>query len=148
MEPLFSVVPLLLIVLAVCFAVVIVRRARQVSSAWSRGLTAQARRVRSYTKTSGGGSSQVRTTMHHVYTFTTRDGHVVRFDEEGGPSTTVEGDIVTVHYLPERPDRATAKPPAQAKLTAGTIGSLLFLAVFTVFAIILLLAMNSDGPTP
>ncbi|MFC4472728.1 hypothetical protein ACFPH6_51170 [Streptomyces xiangluensis] len=44
----------------------------------------------------------------------------MRFDEEDGPSTTVEGDIVTVHYLPERPERATAKVLARGKLAAST----------------------------
>lgn len=106
MEALFNVVPLLLIAVAVCGAVVVLRRSRQVSRAWSSGITAEARCVRSYTTTNGGGDSMVRTTLHHVYEFTTRDGRVIRFDEEGGPSTTVEGNIVTVHYLPDRPDRA------------------------------------------
>lgn len=148
MEALFNVVPLLLIAFAIYTAVVILRRSRQVSDAWSRGITAQARCVRSYTTTSGGGDSTVRTTLHHVYEFRTRGGGVIRFDEEGGPSTRVEGDIVTVHYLPERPEHATAKVPARGKLTASTAGAMLFLAVFIAFAVFLMVAWNSDAPMP
>ncbi|MET7852333.1 DUF3592 domain-containing protein [Streptomyces avermitilis] len=148
MEALFNVIPLLLITFAVYAAIVLLRRSRQVSDAWSRGITTQARCVRSYTTTSGGGDSTVRTTLHHVYEFTTRDGRVVRFDEEGGPSTTLEGDIVTVHYLPERPERATAKAPAHGKLAASTCGAMLFLAVFIGFSIFIMIAWNSDGSMP
>jgi hypothetical protein len=86
--------------------------------------------------------------LHHVYEFTTRDGRVIRFDEDGGPSTTVEGDIVTVHYLPERPERATAKVPARGRLAAGTGGAMLFLAVFVAFAVFLMIAWNSDASMP
>ncbi|MEV5491156.1 DUF3592 domain-containing protein [Streptomyces bobili] len=148
MEALFNVVPVLLIALAVYAAVVLLRRSRQVSAAWSRGDTVQARCVRSYTTTSGGGDSTVRTTLHHVYEFTARDGHVIRFDEEGGPSTTVEGDLVTVHYLPERPQQATAKAPARGRLAASTGAAMLFLAVFIGFAVFLMIAWNSDSSMP
>ncbi len=90
----------------------------------------------------------VRTTLHHVYEFTTRDGRVIRFDEEGGPSTTVEGDIVTVHYLPDRPERATARVPAPGKLAASTGCALVFLAAFIAFAVFLMVVANSDGSLP
>jgi hypothetical protein len=148
MEALFSVVPLLLIALAVYVAVVVLRRSRQVSGAWSSGHTAQARCVRSYTTTSGGNDSMVRTTLHHVYEFTTYDGRVIRFDEDGGPSTTVEGDVVTVHYRPEHPERATARTPAPRKLAASTGCTLVFLAVFIAFAVFLLVLANTDEPMP
>ncbi|MBV7700294.1 DUF3592 domain-containing protein [Streptomyces sp. TRM70350] len=148
MEVLFTVVPLLMIAIALCGAVVVLRRSRQVSSAWSSGITAEARCVRSYTTTSGGGDSMVRTTLHHVYEFTTRDGRVIRFDEEGGPPTTVEGDIVTVHYLPDRPERATARVPAQGKLAASTGCALVFLTAFIAFAVFLMVVANSDGSMP
>jgi hypothetical protein len=148
MEALFNVIPLLLIALAVYAAVAVLRRSRQVSDAWSRGITTQARCIRSYTTTSGGGNSTVTTTLHHVYEFTTPDGRVIRFDEEDGPSTTVEGDIVTVHYLPQRPEKATAKAPAQGKLAASTGCAMLFLAVFIAFAVFIMIAWNSDGSMP
>ncbi|MEW2051510.1 DUF3592 domain-containing protein [Streptomyces sp. NPDC005476] len=145
MAVLFSVIPLLLIALAVYGAVVVLRRSRQVSSAWSSGITAQARCVRSYTTTNRSGDSMVRTTLHHVYEFTTRDGRVIRFDETDGPSTRIEGDIVTVHYLPVRPELATAKVPAPGKLAASTGCALLFLTVFIAFAIFLIVVANSDS---
>ncbi|MET7683631.1 DUF3592 domain-containing protein [Streptomyces sp. NPDC005423] len=147
MAVLFSIVPLLLIGLAVCGAVVVLRRARQVSSAWSSGITAEARCIRSYTTTSSSssGDSSVRTTLHTVYEFTTRDGRVIRFDETDGPSTRVEGDIVTVHYLPEHPERATAKLPAPGKLAASTGCALLFIGVFIAFAVFLIVVANSAG---
>ncbi|MDQ0578625.1 hypothetical protein QF030_000803 [Streptomyces rishiriensis] len=85
------------------------------------------------------------TTLHHVYEFMTRDGRVIRFDETGGPSTRVESDIVTVHYLPERPERATAKVPAPGKLAASTGCALLFITVFIAFAIFLIVVVNSDS---
>lgn len=59
--------PLLMITFAVYAAAVLVRPSRQVSDARSRGITAQRRCVRSYTTSSGGGNSTVRTTPHHVY---------------------------------------------------------------------------------
>ncbi|MFD8308503.1 DUF3592 domain-containing protein [Streptomyces sp. NPDC059690] len=142
MGVLFSIVPLLLIALAVYGAVVVLRRSREVSGAWSSGFTAEARCIKSYTTTSRSGDNMVRTTLHHVYEFTTRDGRLVRFEETGGPSTRVEGDIVTVYYLPERPERATAKAPAPGKLAASTGCSLLFITVFIAFAIFLVVVAN------
>ncbi|WP_437064165.1 DUF3592 domain-containing protein [Streptomyces sp. enrichment culture] len=148
MEALFKLVPLALIAVAVCFAVVVIRRHRQVSGAWSSGYAAQARCLRSYTTTSRSGDNAVRTTLHHVYEFMTPDGRVVRFDEEGGPSTTVEGDIVTVYYRPERPEQATARVPAPGKLALSTGCSLVFLAVFMAFAVFFLIVANSGAPMP
>ncbi|MEU5185189.1 hypothetical protein AB0G49_34685 [Streptomyces longwoodensis] len=66
--------------------------------AWRSGLTAEARCLRTFTTTHGGDDSVVRTRRHHVYEFRTGDGRSVRFEEEGGPATVAEGDIVVVHY--------------------------------------------------
>lgn len=142
---LFSVVPLLLIALGVYGAVVVLRRSREVSGAWSSGFTAEARCIKSYTTTSRSGDNMVRTTLHHVYEFTTRDGRLIRFEETGGPSTRVEGDIVTVYYLPEHPERATAKTPAPGKLVASTGCSLLFITVFIAFGIFLVVVANRNS---
>lgn len=147
MAVLFSIIPLLLIALAVYGAVVVLRRSREVSSAWSSGITAEARCIRSYTTTSRSGDN-VRTTLHHVYEFTARDGRVIRFDETGGPSTRVEGDVVTVHYVPERPEHATAKVPAPGKLAASTGCALLFITVFIAFAVFLIVVANSGDSMP
>jgi hypothetical protein len=135
METLFYIVPTLMIAVACCAVVAVVRRSVRVSRAWSSGLTAEARCLRTYTTTSGGGDTMVRTTLHHVYEFTTRDGRGVRFEEQGGPGTTIEGDIVTVHYPADRPEHATARPPARGKLAAGTGCLLAFLGTFILFAV-------------
>ncbi|MFF4034070.1 DUF3592 domain-containing protein [Streptomyces sviceus] len=131
----FYVVPLLIIGIVSFAAFTVIRRARDVSSAWDSGLTAEARCLRTYTTTSGGGDTSVHTTLHHVYEFATREGRVVRFDETGGPGTTLEGDIVTVHYAAERPERATAKAPARGKLAAGTGCLLVFFGVIILFCL-------------
>ncbi|MET7682857.1 DUF3592 domain-containing protein [Streptomyces sp. NPDC005423] len=135
MEALFYVIPLLMIALAVFGAVSVVRRSRQVSGAWSGGLTAEATCLRTYTTTGGGGESMVHTTMHHVYEFTTREGRAVRFDEANGPSTTVQGDLVTVYYAADHPEQATAHAPAPGKLAAGTGCLLTFFGVFILFCL-------------
>ncbi|MEU6090526.1 DUF3592 domain-containing protein [Streptomyces sp. NPDC047085] len=130
MEALFYVVPTLMIAMAVFALVRILRRSREVRSAWNGGLTAEARCLRSYTTTSGGGQTSVSTTLHHVYEFTTREGRSVRFEESSGPATIVEGDIVTVHYTPEHPERATAHAPARGKLAAEAGCVVAFFGVF------------------
>ncbi|MDL5201762.1 DUF3592 domain-containing protein [Streptomyces sp. ALI-76-A] len=135
MEAFFYVVPSLMIGIAVFAAVTVVRRARDVSDAWNSGLTAEARCLRTYTTTSGGGDSAVHTSMHHVYEFATREGRVVRFDETGGRGTIVEGDIVTVRYAADRPERATANAPAPGRLAAGTGCALVFFAVLVLFCL-------------
>ncbi|MEV2215431.1 DUF3592 domain-containing protein [Streptomyces sp. NPDC050997] len=135
MEAFFYAVPLLMIGIVSFAAYATIRRARDVSSAWNSGLTAEARCLRAYTTTSGGRETSVRTTLHHVYEFATREGRTVRFDETGGPGTTIEGDIVTVHYVADRPERATAKAPAPGKLAAGTGCLLAFFGVMIAFCV-------------
>jgi hypothetical protein len=152
-EALFYVVPLLMIALVAFVAFTVVRRAREVSSAWNSGFTAEARCLRTYTTTSGGGDSSVSTTLHHVYEFATREGRVVRFEETGGPGTTLEGDIVTVHYVADRPERATAKAPAPERLAAGTGCLLACFGVMVVFclgfmAVVYAMFDVVDGFTP
>ncbi|MER5911650.1 DUF3592 domain-containing protein [Streptomyces sp. NPDC001982] len=120
MEALFYVIPVLMIAAAGFGISRVLGRSRRISAAWNSGVTAEGRCLRSYTTTSGGGDSTVHTTMHHVYEFTTHEGRTVRFDEENGPATVLAGDIVTVYYVPEHPEHATAHRPARGKLAAGT----------------------------
>lgn len=153
MEVLFYVVPLVMIAFMVFAAVRLVGRSRQISSAWNSGLTAEARCLRSYTTTSGGGNTSVSTTLHHVYEFTTHDGRTVRFEESDGPATTIEGDFVTVHYLADRPEQATAHAPARGKLAMGTGCVLAFFGVAITFCLgFMVLAhfifAESDGLMP
>ncbi|WP_028803466.1 DUF3592 domain-containing protein [Streptomyces sp. 142MFCol3.1] len=135
MDALFYAIPALIMAVTMLMAVKVVRRSLELRRAWSSGLTAEARCLRSYTTTSGGGSASVTTTLHHVYEYTTREGRTVRFDEAGGPSTVVEGDIVTVHYAAGRPEKATAREPHPGRAAAGTVGFLVFLGVIVAFCV-------------
>ncbi|WP_406169537.1 DUF3592 domain-containing protein [Streptomyces sp. NBC_00996] len=136
MDVFFYAIPGLIMAVVLLAAAKVVRRWLELRSAWSSGLTAEARCLRSYTTTSGGGGdTSVTTTLHHVYEFMTREGRTVRFEEANGPSTVVEGDIVTVHYAAERPEKATAQAPSPVKAAAGTIGMLVFLGVIVAFCV-------------
>ncbi|MFJ1650232.1 DUF3592 domain-containing protein [Streptomyces sp. NPDC088337] len=144
MEALFYIVPLLMIGAAVLMLTRVLRRAREVRGAWGSGLTAEARCLRTYTTTSGGGETMVSTRLHHVYEFTTRDGRSVRFEESNGPATVVEGDIVTVHYVAEWPERATAHAPARGKLAAESGCLLAFLGVFITGCVIFMVVVHAS----
>ncbi|MFD5127205.1 hypothetical protein [Streptomyces olindensis] len=134
MHLIFYVVPGLITALAVFMAYRVVRRWLQIRGAWNSGLTAEARCLRAFTAVSGGhGDTSVRTTLHHVYEFIAHDGRVIRFEEEGGPATTVEGDYVTVHYTDGRQVVATAQPPSRVRQAMTTVGILAFLGVVVVF---------------
>ncbi|MFD9435259.1 DUF3592 domain-containing protein [Streptomyces sp. NPDC060002] len=135
MEAFFYLVPSVMIVGLLFGVFGLVRRSRRVVRAWDGGLTAEARCLRSYTTTSGGGDTMVGTTLHHVYEFTTREGRAVRFEEANGPGTTIEGDIVTVHYAAGHPEEATAKAPARGRLFAESGCLLLFLGVAIAFCV-------------
>ncbi|GAA3770475.1 DUF3592 domain-containing protein [Streptomyces phyllanthi] len=145
MEFFLLLVPLLMIMIAILVfaAVKASGRSRELRLAWSSGLTAEARCLRTYTKTSGGHDSSVRTTLHHVYEFRTWDGRVIRFDEAHGPSTRVEGDIVIVHYTPDRPERATAHAPNSVRNGLGTGLITGCLVVMILIALFLMLAVFS-----
>jgi hypothetical protein len=132
----FYAMPGLIMAVMIFAAVRVIRRSWELRSAWSSGLTAEARCLRSYTTTSGGGGdTSVTTTLHHVYEFMTREGRTVRFEEGNGPSTVVEGDIVTVHYTATRPEKATAHAPSPVKAVASAIGFLVFFGVIIVFCV-------------
>jgi hypothetical protein len=153
MEVLFLIVPSIMIAGLLFAAYTVIRRSRRITRAWDSGLTAEARCLRSYTTTSGGGDSAVRTTLHHVYEFTTHEGRAVRFEEGGGPGTTVEGDFVTVHYRADRPAQATARPPARGRLFAESGCTLLFLGVAVAFCLVFMVTSHvvfagTDGLTP
>ncbi|MEU6093348.1 DUF3592 domain-containing protein [Streptomyces sp. NPDC047079] len=135
MDFFFYALPGLIMAGALAMAATVVRRSLQLRSNWNSGLTAEARCLRTYTTTGRGGDTSVTTTLHHVYEFTTREGSTVRFEESNGPATTLEGDIVPVHYTQAHPERATAHSPAPGKALAGTVGILLFLAVIVAFCV-------------
>ncbi|MEU0210030.1 hypothetical protein ABZ235_41565 [Streptomyces canus] len=118
-----------LVVSAVLFgAYHVVRRWHRAGSAWRSGLTAEAECLRVYAMAHGGGDSMVHTRLRHVYEFRTREGRVVRFEEEGGPGTTLEGDIVTVHYA-DGPDVVATALPGRGGYGAVAFVSLAFAGV-------------------
>ncbi|WP_416982768.1 DUF3592 domain-containing protein [Streptomyces sp. T028] len=137
MDVFFLIIPSVMIA-AILFAMyTVISRSRRATRAWGSGLTAEARCLRTYTttRTSSGEHRRVTTVLHHVYEFTTREGRTVRFEEENGPGTTLEGDIVTVFYPADRPDQATAHPPARGRLFAESGCVLVFLGVALAFCI-------------
>ncbi|MBB5106299.1 DUF3592 domain-containing protein [Streptomyces spectabilis] len=138
MDALLYLVPLIMAGIAIVMAAAIVRRSAQMRRAWRSGLTARARCLRTYTTTSGRGGDRhhhVSTTLHHVYEFVTREGRTVRFEEENGPGTIIEGDVVTVYYAPERPERATAHAPRPVANTLVTVAVLGFLGLIVAFCL-------------
>ncbi|MFD9000540.1 hypothetical protein ACFV0T_06075 [Streptomyces sp. NPDC059582] len=137
MDVMFYVVPGLIMAVTVFAAYRVLRRTVQLRMAWNSGLTAEARCLRAFTTVHGGtNDSSVRTTLHHVYEFTARDGRTVRFEEEDGPATVVEGDYITVHYK-EGPREviATALAPRKAKQAAATVAMLALLGVVLGFCV-------------
>ncbi|MGW7076482.1 hypothetical protein [Streptomyces sp. NPDC054866] len=130
----FYAVPALMCAAVIAMAVTVIKRYVRLRQAWSSGLTAEARCLRTYTTTSRhSDSSSISTTLHHVYEFTPPGGRPVRFEEENGPGTTIEGDFVTVHYTAGHPERATAHAPSPTKGVATMIGVLCFLGVVLAF---------------
>ncbi|MEU0675756.1 DUF3592 domain-containing protein [Streptomyces sp. NPDC006172] len=149
MEAFFYVVPSLMIAGILFVLHRSLGHTRQVNAAWGSGVTAEGRCLRIYTSTSGGGETSVRTTLHHVYEFTARDGRAFRFEEEGGPGTTLEGDVVTVYYVPDRPEGATALAPRRGALMAGagclTAFSAVFIAFCVGFMVVVHMAFSAGG---
>ncbi|MBO1334268.1 DUF3592 domain-containing protein [Streptomyces sp. VRA16 Mangrove soil] len=131
MEFFFFLVPVLIVAVAAAIGFAVLRRALQRQAAWRGGLTAEARCLRVFTTTSGG--EHPTTTQHHVFEFTARDGRAVRFEEENGPAAVVQGDVVTVYYVAERPEQATACPPRSTANIVGTVFVLGFVGLIMAF---------------
>ncbi|WDV51965.1 hypothetical protein PV963_17080 [Streptomyces coeruleorubidus] len=136
MDVMFYGAPGLIMAGALFMTYRVLRRWLQIRGAWNSGLTAQARCLRAFTTTHGGGhDTSVRTTLHHVYEFITHDGRVIRFEEENGPGTILEGDYVTVYYTDGPQVVATAQAPSRGRHAAATVGILAFLGVIVVFCV-------------
>ena len=152
LQAFFYVIPGIFVLLGVFGMVKTLQRSRRISRTWRHGRTAEARCLRTYTTTSGGGETPVSTTLHHVLEFRTAEGRPVRIDEAGVRSTVVEGDFVTVYYLPEMPERATAHSPAPGKLAVGTGCLVVFLLVFIGIAVAFMIgvhiAFSAAGTAP
>lgn len=136
MDAFFYIIPGLIMAGALFAAYRVVQRWLQMRKAWNSGLTAEARCLRMFTTVHGGGNdTSVRTTVHHVYEFTARDGRAVRFEEEDGPVTRLEGDFVTVYYAEGENVVATAQAPRPARQAAVAFGVLAFLGVIVAFCV-------------
>lgn len=135
MDVLFYVVPGLVLAVALVVAFVTVRRRLRLGRAWRSGLTAEARCLRTFTTAYGGGESRVRTRPHHVYEFTTHDGRRIRFEQQDGPATFLEGDVVTVYYADGPGVVATAHRPGDIKDTVGMVAVLAFLGLVAAFCV-------------
>ncbi|MFF4539434.1 DUF3592 domain-containing protein [Streptomyces aureus] len=148
MDVFFYALPAVIIFFVFLLAFRAIRRAQELRRAWGSGLTAEARCLRSYTTVSGGGhDTSVTTTLHHVYEFTTRDGRVIRFEESNGRPTVVEGDIVTVHYAAEHPEKATAHAPNPVRAATGTIVMVAFCGLLIALCIVMMVTFHhvSEG---
>ncbi|MFR0352803.1 DUF3592 domain-containing protein [Streptomyces sediminimaris] len=137
MDAVFFLLPCLIMAGALLMAYRVVRRWWQIRAAWRSGLTAQGRCLRTFATAHGGGSdSPVSTTLHHVYEFTTHDGREIRFEEDNGPATRLEGDLVTVHYTDGPAVVATAHDPGRRRRAAAGAGCVLvLLGVVVVFCV-------------
>lgn len=138
MDAFFYIIPVLMMAVIAFWGYRVLRRWLQIRSAWNSGLTAEARCLKTFTTVSEsmGEHSRMHTTIHHVYEFKTHDGRAIRFEEEDGPMTTIEGDFVTVHYTDGPNVVATAHAPGQrVKQAATSLGLLAFLGVAFAFCV-------------
>jgi hypothetical protein len=138
----FSAFPVVFIGFASLIALVplvmmvkIVGRLRWISRALADGLRAEGRCVAAFTRVSGAGDGPVRSRRHFVFEFTTAGGRQVRFEDAAMPATTIEGDRVTVAYIPERPERATVVGEGARAPYAAAAVALVLLGVFLVVAV-------------
>ncbi|MEU6376884.1 DUF3592 domain-containing protein [Streptomyces sp. NPDC046909] len=148
MDFVFYAVPSLILAVVLYMAYRVLRRSLRIRSAWNSGLTAEGRCLRVFTTMHGGGNdTSVSTTLHHVYEFTARGGRTVRFEEEDGPGTILEGDFVTIYYAEGASVVATAKSPSPGRLAASTGFVLVFLGVAVVFCVGFMVTYHqmSDG---
>ncbi|MFJ8827334.1 DUF3592 domain-containing protein [Streptomyces sp. NPDC102467] len=142
MDLIFYLVPVFIACVALCMGGAVVRRSLRLRAAWRSGLTAQARCLRAYT--SRGGGEHPTTTHHHVYEFADRDGRTIRIDEAGGPATTVQGDVVVVHYTADHPEHATARAPRPVGALAGTAVMLVFVGLVVAFCVFFMTDLPTD----
>ncbi|WP_159767792.1 DUF3592 domain-containing protein [Streptomyces sp. HM190] len=155
MDVFFYLIPAVMMAFIAFMGYRVLSRWLRIRKAWGSGLTAEARCLKTFTTVSGNGHHhRVRTTIHHVYEFKTHDGRPIRFEEEDGPTTTVEGDFVTVHYTDGPNVVATAHAPGRrGKEAAAGLGLLAFLGVafaFCVFFMVTYHRLSTDPsfPTP
>jgi hypothetical protein len=132
------VVALLIALVPLSMIVKVVMRVYWVSRALTGGLRAEGRCVRIHTTQSThheDGHTRRSSTRHYVFEFEGRDGRSVRFEDMESPSTTIEGDYVTVAYLPERPEKAAVVRDGGRVPYARAVLTVVPLALFVAFAV-------------
>ncbi|MEU7043171.1 DUF3592 domain-containing protein [Streptomyces varsoviensis] len=100
----------------------VAERRRRLTTLWRTGLTAQGRCLRAYATSRGGDGGPA--VLHHVYEYRTRDGRPVRFEETGSPASVMAGDTLTVRYLPDQPEQATALQPDNSGMLRAAAASM------------------------
>ncbi|WP_326582537.1 DUF3592 domain-containing protein [Streptomyces sp. NBC_00487] len=150
MDAFFYIIPVVMMTFIAFMAYRVLSRWLHIRSAWNSGLTAEGRCLKAFTTVSKGmgDHGSVRTTIHHVYEFTTHDGRAIRFEEEDGPMTTVEGDFVTVHYTDGPNVVATAHEPGRVKQAAAGFGLLAFLGVVFAFCVFFMVTYHNFSTDP
>ncbi|MEU4097739.1 DUF3592 domain-containing protein [Streptomyces sp. NPDC026673] len=134
---LFTLVAVLITLVPLVIAVRAGRRLLWIRRAVHGGLRAEGRCVRVYTTVGSTGEGPTHSRQHFVFAFRTADGRDVRFEDPGAPGTTIEGDHLTVAYVPEAPERALVVP-AGYRVPYGQLAlTFLFLAIFIVLGIVL-----------
>ncbi len=131
MGTVFGLVGSVFAVAGVGMAVALVRRLAGRRRALAHGLPAEARCLETYTTRNGDGPSH----RHTILGFRTQDGREVRIDDTTS-RTVVVGDVVTVRYLPERPERAAVVGSGGAGTWVGAFSAIAFCAVFTAMGLV------------
>jgi hypothetical protein len=142
MDAFFYIIPVQIMAVVLLAAYAVVRRWHRAGSAWRSGLTAEAECLRVYAMAHGGGDSMVHTRLRHVYEFRTREGRVVRFEEEGGPGTILEGDIVTVHYA-DGPDVVATARPGRGGQGCAACAVLALVGVVVLVCVVFMIAVTA-----
>lgn len=145
MGAMFLVIPVIFMGVALYMIGRRIVRLRRLLGIWRQGEQAEGRCLRTYETHRRSDNGSTSTTIHHVFEFTTRSGQQVRFEESGGSARVVQGDFVTVTYLPLTPERATAKPRKEGKEYAAAAAEIAFFVVFFSFSLFFLKTSLSFG---
>ncbi|WP_406375244.1 DUF3592 domain-containing protein [Streptomyces sp. NBC_00647] len=124
----------------VAMAVSAVKKVRWRTRAQRHGIRAEGTCIRMETVRRSGGGRPTSLRRYYLFEFVTHEGRQVRF-EDTAPDTTVPGDVFTVSYLPERPDKATVALPGDRR-AQRELGCLL---VFLGFALTAALVIAGAG---
>ncbi|MEU0435201.1 DUF3592 domain-containing protein [Streptomyces sp. NPDC006290] len=132
----FVAVTSLFVLAPIAMAVTAVNRVRWRTRAQRNGLRTEGRCIRVETVRRSGGGRPSSLRRHYLFEFVTRDGRQVRF-EDAAPDTTIPGDLFTVSYLPERPDKATVALPGDRRAQRELGCLLVFLAFFLTTSLVI-----------